>query len=95
MNKNIPSIFGNGIVRIALVTLVILLISAVAMLFTDEVAWGLGDFIAAGVLLFGTGLMYELSVKMTQSHKYRTGIGILLLAALLLVWAELAVGILG
>jgi uncharacterized membrane protein len=54
---------NKNIIRIALVTAAILAIPLVAMQFTDEVDWGLSDFIIIGALLLGTGLMYELIVK--------------------------------
>ena len=38
-------------VRVALVTALVLLVPLVAMLFTDEVDWGVSDFVFAGVLL--------------------------------------------
>jgi hypothetical protein len=46
-------------VRIALVTALILLVPLVAMQFTDEVDWGVADFVAAGVLLGGAGLLLQ------------------------------------
>ncbi len=42
----------KALLRVALGTAVLLLVPAVAMQFTEEVAWGLGDFVAAAVLLF-------------------------------------------
>jgi hypothetical protein len=71
----------------------LLLIPLIAMHFTNEVNWTLSDFIAAGVLLLGTGLMCELVVRKVTNIKYRIAICAALLAALLLVWLQLAVGI--
>ena len=78
---------------IALATGLILLIPLIAMQFTNEVNWTLSDFVIAGALLFGTGLMFVLAARKTS--KYRALIGFALVAALLLVWVELAVGIFG
>jgi hypothetical protein len=50
-------------VRVALVTACILLVPLVAMQITDEVDWGLADFVAAGALLAGTGVLLELSAR--------------------------------
>jgi hypothetical protein len=75
----------------ALATAFILLIPFTAMQFTNEVVWTINDFITAGVLLFGTGSLFILTVR--RIKKYRFAIGILFLTALLYVWAELAVGI--
>jgi len=65
------------------------------MQFTNEVNWTLFDFIVAGVLLLGTGLVFDLVIRKTKNIKYRIAISVALLIILLLVWAELAVGIFG
>ena len=77
---------------IALATGLILLIPLIAMQFSDEVVWTLLDFATAGALLFGAGLMFVLAARKVDK-RYRVAIGIALAAALLYVWAELAVGI--
>ena len=38
---------------------ILLLIPLIAMQFSDQVNWKLADFVIAGVLLFGTGLICE------------------------------------
>ncbi len=73
----------------------VLLLPAAAMLVTGEVAWGPGDFLAAAVLLGGTGLALEGVVRMTRPGTGRAIAALGVLAGLLLVWAELAVGIFG
>jgi hypothetical protein len=73
----------------------ILLLPLVAMQFTDQVNWGLGDFALAGALLFGTLLTFELAVRSTGSLAYRGAVGLALAAAVLLIWVNLAVGIIG
>jgi hypothetical protein len=65
------------------------------MQFTNEVNWTLFDFIVAGVLLLGTGLIFDLVIRKTKNIKYRIAISVALLIILLLVWAELAVGVFG
>jgi len=65
------------------------------MQFTDEVNWTPFDFVVAGVLLLGTGLIFDLVIRKIKNIKYRVAISVALLVALLLIWAELAVGILG
>jgi hypothetical protein len=65
------------------------------MQFTDEVVWSAGDFIVAGGLLFGTGLAYELIVRRSGNLAYRAAVTVGLGAALVLVWANLAVGVIG
>jgi hypothetical protein len=73
----------------------LLLIPFIAMQFTSEVKWGLTDFIAAGVLLFGIGLLCELVMRKVRKISYRIIICTAILGGLFLIWAELAVGIFG
>ncbi|WP_461111775.1 hypothetical protein [Spirosoma jeollabukense] len=80
-------------IMIAVATL--LLIPFIAMQFTHEVNWSVFDFIVAGVLLFGTGLLCELVLRDVHKIEYRIAICAVLLLALFLIWAELAVGIFG
>ena len=74
---------------------ILLLIPLLAMKFSDEFKWTAVDFITAGVLLFGTGLACELVMRKVKTARYRIVICAVILAALFLVWAELAVGIFG
>jgi hypothetical protein len=55
--------------------------------------WKLGDFSIVGFLLFSTGLLCELVIRKVQSIKKRVLICVAILLALLLIWADLAVGI--
>lgn len=86
---------NKNIIRTVLATALILLVPLLAMQFTDEVNWDLADFAVVGTLLIGTGLMYELAAGKVSNTQYRVAIGVALVAALLLVLAELAVGIFG
>ena len=81
-----------GLVR---ATALVLLVPLVAMLFTDEVVWGPLDFVAAGALLLGIGLAYQMVARRAGNTAYRLAAGVALAAALLLVWTSLAVGIVG
>ncbi|GAB3870942.1 hypothetical protein GCM10028824_20170 [Hymenobacter segetis] len=85
----------RSITRIALATAFLLLIPLVAMQFTKEVTWTLDDFIIAGILLFGSGLAYTLVARMGGSTTYRVAVGVAVVAGLLLVWGNLAVGFIG
>lgn len=83
-------------VRIALATAIILLIPFLAMQFTEEVVWGPADFAVAGFLLFGAGLTYELLARKTAGNiAYRAAIGVAVAASLIIVWVNLAVGLIG
>lgn len=87
------SVFGNHMVRIALVTAVLLLIPLVSMQFSEDVDWKLNDFVVAGVLIFSAGLVLNLILTKVRTRKRKlVAVGVLTLAFLYL-WAELAVGI--
>jgi hypothetical protein len=65
------------------------------MQFTDDVDWNAADFVVAAILLAGTGIMYTLAARRMRSAVYRIIAGGLLATALVCVWAQLAVGIIG
>jgi uncharacterized membrane protein YfcA len=88
-----PGTGARNLIRIVVVTAAILLVPLVAMQFTNEVNWGVGDFITAAGLLIGAGLAYELAARRVQNPRQRVFVAIGVTGVLLLVWAELAVGI--
>ena len=73
----------------------LLLLPLVAMQFTDEVQWTIFDFIFAGVMIGGVGLLFEMAVRMARNNAYRLGVAFALAAAFLIVWASGAVGMIG
>lgn len=73
----------------------LLLIPFVMMQFTNEVKWDTFDFLVMGILLLGTGLSIEFVIRIVKSLKMRIVLSSIVLIALMLVWAELAVGIFG
>jgi len=79
---------------LALATGIVLLIPLVAMQLTSEVDWNAADFVVVGVLVFRGGLAYELLTRFA-GRANRIVIALLLVAALIFVWLELAVGIVG
>lgn len=85
----------KSIMRVVLATAFLLLLPLLAMQFSHEVVWGPFDFAIAGVLLAGTGFTYELVSRKGTNAAYRVAVGIAVLAGLLLVWINLAVGIIG
>ena len=80
---------------ILLTSALLLLIPLIAMQLTDEVNWTLFDFVVAGALLFGTGLMFELVIRKINKIKYRIAICVAILVIILLIWVKLAAGIFG
>jgi hypothetical protein len=79
----------------AAVVALLLLIPLVAMRVSDEWNWDLFDFIFAGTVLFGAALAYELAASRSGTTAYRTGVGVAVVTALILVWINAAVGIIG
>lgn len=86
---------NKRLTAIVLTVAALLLIPFVAMRFTDEVNWTLSDFIIAGFLLLGTGILCEIVLRSYSSTRKRLIICGGILFALLVVWAELAVGVFG
>ena len=86
---------NKRLVIILIIVAFLLLIPLIAMLFTNEVKWNLFDFVVAGALLFGTGLMCDFVMRKINKLWLRITICVILLITLLLIWVELAVGILG
>ena len=80
---------------VGLITLLILLVPLVAMQFTDEVNWTAVDFIIAGALLFGTGMLLVWALRQSTSLAYRAAMGLTIGTTFLMIWANLAVGLIG
>ena len=86
---------NKRLIGILLTVALLLLVPFTAMQFSDEVNWSLFDFVIAGVLLLGTGLLCELVLRKVKKLEYRIGLCALLLLGLFLIWLELAVGVFG
>lgn len=94
--KRVMTTRQRNIARIAAATCALLLIPLVAMQFSSGVQWGLFDFIVAGGLLFGTGLVFELVARRASTTTlYRVAFGFAIGTTLLLIWVNLAVGLIG
>jgi hypothetical protein len=70
----------------------ILMVPLIGMQFTDEIQWGVEDFVAMGAMLLALLLAFELI------HRFMRGrlvfvVGGLSIIIFLLVWAQLAVGL--
>jgi phosphatidylserine synthase len=83
---------GIGIV---LTVVFLLLIPLIAMQFTNEVNWNVSDFVVAGILFLGTGLICEFVMRKVKKTNHRIILCIIILVALFLIWIELAVGLFG
>ena len=74
----------------------LLLLPAIAMqLGAEGVHWTASDFVVMGLLLGSCCAAYELATRMSGNSAYRLGFAIAILLGLMLVWINLAVGIIG
>ncbi len=80
-------------VRVALATAFILLLPLVGMRISDEVNWTLTDFVIAGALLGGTGLLLELAARKPGNIAYRAAATAIGVAAIVLGEADDAPGL--
>jgi hypothetical protein len=85
----------RSVAGIVLAVAFILLLPLLAMQITDEVDWDLTDFVVAGALLVGTGLTYALVARKSGNIAYRSAVGVALATALIIIWINLAVGVIG
>lgn len=81
---------NKRIIGIVLAVALLLLINFIA-----KAPWSLFDYILAGVLMIGAGLMFEFVMRKVTKIEYRIGIFAALLIGFLLIWIEIAVGLFG
>lgn len=82
-------------IRLLIITALIMLIPIIASQFVEGWAWSTFDWTFAAVMIFGTGVVFEIGRSMNPSILYRAGFGLALLAGFLLIWVTGAVGIIG
>ena len=71
------------------------LLPLAAMQFTAEMAWTAYDFVVWGLMLLVACGTFELAARMTGNTAYRAAAGVAVAAAFILVWMNLAVGVIG
>ena len=83
-------------------TLVIFAVPALMMvaaflgnLFVEGWNWSRFDFILAAILLFGTAGLISLVRATVKNRNYKILISLAIIAILIMVWMELAVGLFG
>lgn len=88
--------FGLQGWRVALwgLALVVFVLPLVAMRFSGMVMWDKADFAAWGAMVLGACLAFEAAVKLTGKTTHRAVLALAIAAVFILVWVELAVGIL-
>ena len=94
-----------SVIRWVLVTAAVLLVPFLAMQLdwqvpdpgsgTGGVNWGPLDFAIIGVLVLGTGLLYEYASSRAGTFAHKVAAGIAVAAGLFLIWVNLAVGMIG
>ncbi len=80
---------------IFLIPVIILLLPLIAMQYTTEVVWTIGDFAVATILLFGTATACETVISKVKTKNLRLAICAVILFTFVVIWLELAVGIFG
>ena len=91
----IKTMQNKRLIIVFLVLSFLLLIPLIAMQFTDEVNWTIIDFVIAGGLLFGAGVISEIVLRKINSLNHKVGLVSAILIIVILIWIELAVGIFG
>jgi hypothetical protein len=95
----------NILIRWVLITAAVLAVPLLAMVFrigvpdpgsgTDGVNWGPMDFAVIGVLVLGSGLLFEYASRRAGNVAHKAAVGIAVAAGLFLIWVNLAVGMIG
>ena len=75
------------------VTALLLAVPLVAMQFTREVNWSVGDFVAGTLLLLTAGAAIVLGVRRAATGRGKALVVAAVMLLLMLVWAHLAVGL--
>jgi hypothetical protein len=85
----------HQMIYVAIATIVILLLPLLAMNFTDEVNWGIGDFIVMGSMLMFAGFGYLMISNLSTNSAYKVASAIAIAIGFFILWSNLAVGIIG
>ena len=92
-----PKCFWSRYRRISLAVFIstfLLSIPLIAMQFTTEVNWGIGDFAVFGFMLFIFSFIYFQLSKNKRFEHHHWHLLLFIILAFLYCWAELAVGVL-
>ena len=106
MRENMTQLMQTRtILRWVLITAVVLAVPALAMVLrlgvpdpgsgTGGVNWGPMDFAIIGVLVLGSGLLFEYASARAGTVAHKAAVAIAVAAGLFLVWVNLAVGMIG
>jgi hypothetical protein len=93
--RMMPLGLARSAVRIALPTTLVLLVPLVGMQLSAGFDWSVADFVVAGVLLAGTGVLFELALRSRGSLVYRAIATVVGAAAIVAGEADDAPGLVG
>jgi hypothetical protein len=71
-----------------------MLVPYIASQFSDDIYWNLGDVLIGGTLLFGLGMLIQFLMVKFKDSNWRIPVILGVIAIFILIWIELAVGIL-
>lgn len=93
--KKVRGSIRRQMLFVALGTAAFLMIPLLAGLLTTEVNWGIFDFIVMGILISGSGMLYVFVSRISDNTAYRVAAAITIFTGFLIIWINLAVGIIG
>ena len=79
----------NPMLRAALVALVLWMVPVVAAQFVEDWHWGVGGFVFAYVLFFGTALAYQLIAGSRTAWAYKAAVGLALVVGFVTGWTNM------
>ena len=80
---------GKTMLRVALVSLALLMVPLVASQFFEDWHWGVGGFVRVYVLFFLTGMVMALVARRMGVWSYKAGVGVALVAGFALGWSNM------
>ena len=106
MRENMTQLMQTRpVLRWVLITAAVLALPLLAMVFklqvpdpgsgNEGVNWGPMDFLLMGVLILGSGLLFEYASVRAGSLAHKAAVAIAVAAGLFLIWVNLAVGMIG
>ena len=93
--RMMPVSLTRSALRVALPTTLVLLVPLVGMQLSAGFDWSVADFVLAGVLVAGTGTLYELALRRPRSLVYRAIATVVGVAAVVAGEADDAPGLVG
>lgn len=85
----------KGLFAVVIVPVVLLLIPLAGNLYVDGWNWDWPSFVLAWAMFTAVGFAYRFVTSKAGSTAYRVATGIALLAGFMIVWGNLAVGLIG